>query len=355
MKKQKRQSDGSKNLCKNGNVFLYFLGGLAGIVTLFFVTLYMFAPTYRFEDPKPFSGNFINNPYQKLTDVNWNYIDLRNDNIISSYEYGFGLFPTNYLCINYTSKRKIDYPFFQNIHIKQHNINSLNKISSLVIPVRLDKGFKLREMKHLDNYQLMEVMSQYGNYFNYWDMALSSGHRVNIMATGCVSKQNDFVNKTVVNADLNNHEQVVKSLKNGDSYAVSYLKGNLDLPELKSLLLTNDTIIVEATKKIKTLRFIGQNGIVKDSLSDVNQGVYAFKDDDSYIRIQMDFEDLTSIYLNPIVRHQFQYFFDLSMSKMMKEKTWLMRVVYVLVVIFFTRYLLKTKKEVDEDKRECNK
>lgn len=351
MKKQKIQSDSSKDICKKRNFPHCFLAIIVGLSVLFLVSLYMFVPTYRFESPKPFSGKFINNPYQNLIDVNWNYIDLRKDDLIPKYEYGFGLFPTKYLCVAYASKRKIDYPFFQNIHFKQHNINSLNKISALVIPVRLDKGFKLREMKHLDNYQLIEVVSQYGNYFNYWDLALSSGHRVNIMATGCVPKQNDFVNKTVVNADLNDQEQVVESLKNGDSYAVSYLKGNLDLPELKKLCLANDTVIVEASKKIKTLRFIGQNGIVKDSLSDVNQGVYAFKDDDSYIRIQMDFEDQTTIYLNPIVRHQFQYFFDPSMSEMMKEKTWLMRIVFVFVIIFFARYLLRIKKEVNEDKR----
>ena len=356
MEKQKRQSDGSKNLCKKGNVFLYFLGGLAGIVTLFFVTLYVFAPTYRFDDPKPFSGDFINNPYQNLTDAKWNYIDLRNDDIMPTYEYGRGLFPTRYLCVNYESERKIDYPFLQNIHLKQYNINCLNKKSSLVVPTQLDKGFKLREMKHLDNYRAMEVVSSYGNYFNYWDLALSSGRRVNIVATDSKSEKDGFVNKTVINADLNDIEQIINSLKNGDSYAISYLDGNLDLPELKSLQLTNDTIVVEANKLIKTLRFIGQNGVVKDSLNDVNQGVYAIKDDDSYIRVEMSFEDETMIYLNPIVRHQFQYFFDPSLSVLMKERTWLMRIIYVFVIIFFVKYLLSNKKEeVDEDKGECNK
>jgi hypothetical protein len=107
---------------------------------------------------------------------------------------------------------------------------------------------------------------------------------------------------------------------------------------------------------IKTLRFIGQNGVVKDSLNNVNQGVYAIKDDDSYIRVEMSFDDETIIYLNPIVRHQFQYFFDPSLSDMMKERTWLMRIIYVFVIIFFVKYLLSNKKEeVDEDKGECNK
>jgi hypothetical protein len=181
-------------------------------------------------------------------------------------------------------------------------------------------------------------------------LALSSGRRVNIVATDSEQYNDEFVNKTVVNADLNDIEQIINSLKNGDSYAISYLNGNLDLPKLKSLQLTNDTIVVEATKKMKSLRFIGQNCVVKDSLSDVNQGAYVFKEDDSYIRVEMCFDDETMIYLNPIVRHQFQYFFDPSLSVMMKERTWLMRIIYVLVVIFFVKYLVFNKKdEVDED------
>jgi hypothetical protein len=44
------------------------------------------------------------------------------------------------------------------------------------------------------------------------------------------------------------------------------------------------------------------------------------------------------------------------LSVMMKERTWLMRIIYVFVIIFFVKYLLSNKKEeVDEDKRECNK
>ena len=296
-------------MCKKNSFFLYFIGGLVGVLLLFFLTLYVFVPTYRFEDPKPFSGDFINNPYQNLTNANWNYIDLRNDDIMPIYEYGSGLSSTHYLCVNYKSKRKIDYPFLQNVHFKQYNINCLNETSSMVIPTRLDDGFKLREIKYLDNYRLMEVLSPYGDYFDYWDLALSSGRRVNIVATDSEQYNDEFVNKTVVNADLNDIEQIINSLKNGDSYAISYLNGNLDLPKLKSLQLTNDTIFVEATKKMKSLRFIGQNCVVKDSLSDVNQGAYVFKEDDSYIRVEMCFDDETMIYLNPIVRHQFQYFY----------------------------------------------
>lgn len=341
----------SKKKDMKSEFLLRIFAVIIALVLLFFVAIYVFVPSFRFEEPKPFSGRFIHNPYQNLSNEDWNYYDfrdsLRNFNIIS-YEYGFGLSNARYLCMEYKSKRSIDYPFFQNIHFKQYNINCLTKESSLVVPANLNKGFKLREVRHLDNYRLLEVLSSYGNYLEYWDAALSSGRRVNILAT---SNLNEIKHSVAINADYANKEQVIKSLNDGDFYAISY-KDDKDLPKLKDLILTNDTIFVSATKPISQLRFIGQNGKVNDSLNDVNQGFYVFKSDDSYIRIEMYFDDGTIIYLNPLVRHQYQYFFDPTLSEMMTEKTWLMRIIFVCVIIFFIKYLLTNKKEDDEGKGE---
>lgn len=335
----------------SGNRFLLLICGIvAGMILLFFATLYVFVPTYRFTDPSPFSGKYIHNPYQNLTNENWRHIDLRNDSAFNAYEYGYGLSQAKYLCLDYKSKRKIDYPLFQNIHFKQYNINCLGKNSSLVVPTNLHKGFKTREIKHLDNYKLMEVMSDYGYFFNHWDLALSSGRRVNILAT---SHLNEFKHSIAINQNYTSKEQIIKTLKDGDFYAISYKDGNDDLPQLKNASLKNDTIYISADKMMKKVSFIGQNGIAKNSLSNINQGVYVFKEEDTYIRAEINFDDGTTIYLNPIVRHKFQYFFDPSLSEMMRIKTWLMRIVYLCVVIFFTKYLLSNKKDkVDEDKRK---
>ena len=66
--------------------------------------------------------------------------------------------------------------------------------------------------------------------------------------------------------------------------------------------MSGDTIHISADTTIKELRFIGQNGITKDSLYNINQGVYIFREDDSYIRIEMNFDDGATIYLNPIFK-----------------------------------------------------
>lgn len=331
-----------------------FLLRTVGVTTtsilVFFVAFYVFTPSYRFEEPKPFSGKYIHNPYQNSSNDNWCYYDFRDSLMnfnISSYEYGYGLSQSKYLCIDYKSKRKIDYPFFQNIHFKQNNINCLNKKSSLVIPTNLDNGFKLREIKYLDNYKLMEVISPYGKHLEYWDAALSSGRRVNMFVS---SNLNDFKHSVAINAEYNEKNQIIKSLKDGDFYTVTY-KDESDIPKLKGLKLINDTLYVSASKPIEKLLFIGQNGIVKDSIYNVNQGIYIFKEDDTYIRTELHFSDETTIYLNPILRHQYQYFFDPSLSEIMKEKTWLMRIVFVCVLIFFIKFLLTNKSErSDEDK-----
>ena len=341
---------GSMNNDLKSKFLLRTISAATTLILLFFVAIYVFVPSYRFEEPKPFSGKFIHNPYQNLSNENWCHYDFRDslmDFNISSYEYGYGLSQAKYFCLDYKSKRKIDFPFIQNIHFKQYNINCLNRESSLVIPTNLDKGFKLREIKHLDNYRLMEIISPYGKHLEYWDAALSSGRRINILAT---SNLNEYKHSVVVNADYSDKDLILKSLKDGDFYAISYKDGS-NLPMLKDLKIINDSIYICLTKVAEEIRFIGQNGVVRDSLQDTNHGVYIFGNNDSYIRIESYFDDGTTIYLNPIIRHQYQYFFDPSLSEIMKEKTWLMRIVFVSVLIFFIKFLLTNKKEKsDEDK-----
>ena len=139
-------------------------------------------------------------------------------------------------------------------------------------------------------------------------------------------------------------------MKTGDSYAISYKVDEEDLPELRNIKIINDSIFVEFSKVSDKICFIGQDAMVKDSLVLVNGGSYAFKEDDSYIRIEAYFADETTIFLNPIVRHRFQHFFDPVLSEMMKERTWLIRIAYVFVVIFLAKYLLCTKNVRDESK-----
>lgn len=341
----------SKPKPKKCDLFLRIVSAVFGLLLFFIVSIYVFAPSYRFETPMPFSGEYIYNPYHKLTCFDWNYYDFRdsaNNAGVSVCEYGRGISSARYLCFDYQEEMMIDYPFFQNIHHKQHNVQRLSDDSEIVVLANIEKGFKLREIKHLDSYRLMEVMSPYGIVKDYWDLALSSGHRVNAMAN--LGSHSDMRYANAVSMEHDGRDKILSSLKTGDSYAISYKVDEEDLPELRNIKIINDSIFVEFSKVSDKICFIGQDAMVKDSLVLVNGGSYAFKEDDSYIRIEAYFADETTIFLNPIVRHRFQYFFDPVLSEMMKERTWLIRIAYVFVVIFLAKYLLCTKNVRDESK-----
>lgn len=349
MKEKKIQSGNSRKTGSAIKVLLCVVIVIIVLIFAFYVVIYLSVPSYDFGEPAAFAGDFIYNPYQDVKKNQWQYLDFRGDSTdragIPAYEYGYGFSSTRYLCIDYKTKRKIDYPFFQNIHFKQHNIDRLCNNCRIVVLAHPSKGFKLRDMQYLDHYRMLEVFSPYGKAFDYWDLALSSGHRVNIIGSTGLANNDAFVCKTVVNAENKNKEQIIKSLESGGFYVVYFKYGNENLPFLKELSLKGDTLSVLASQQIEEVRFIGQNGALKESLYSVNQGNYLFKDKDTYIRTELTFADGTEIYLNPVVRHKFRYFFDPSFSSMMIGRTWLMRVVYLVAIVFLVRYLLVSFKE----------
>ena len=319
---------------------LWFLG----VILLIIMAIYLAVPSYTFADIEPFHGDFIYNPYSKIDRIN--YIDFRSETIENQgfkiCEYGYALTGTRYLCMGYKEKRKIDYPFLQSIHYKQFNIDQLNKKCRLVAPAHPSKGFKKVEMTRLDHYRVMEVLSEGDNSMFYWDIALSNGHRVNIIATG--------KNHATACIGENNPESVYNSLETGNSYAVKYSGSLIEVPELQDVVLKNDTLRVAVSEKAKEIRFIGQNAIVKQSVSNVAEAFYPIQKDDTYIRAEIEFDNGNTLYLNPLVRHQYQYFFDLNKAKVMKGRTYLMWAVYIIVVVAFIRRFIIVRKHENSGK-----
>ena len=315
-----------------------------GAILLAIMALYLTVPSYVFSEIEPFHGEFIYNPYTEINRIN--YLDFRNENIdnqgIKVYEFGYAMSGTRYLCLGYEKERKVDYPFLQSIHYKQFNIDKLNKITRLVALAHPTKGFKKGELTHLDHYRVMEVLSPDDNSLYYWDIALSNGHRVNIIATG----------KNYATACIgdNDPESIYKSLETGNSYAVHYTGSLIELPELQGVTLQNDTMFVSVSAKAKEMRFVGQNAIVKQRLSDVSEGFYHFEPDDTYIRTEIEFENGNTLYLNPLVRHEYQYFFDLNKAKVMVGRTYLMWAVYIIVVLAFARLIFIKKNDDNSGK-----
>ena len=311
---------------------------IIGAILLAIMALYLTVPSYVFAEIEPFHGEYIYNPYTEINRLN--YLDFRSENIDNQgfdvYEFGYAMSGTRYLCLGYEKERKIDYPFLQSIHYKQFNIDKLNKITRLVALAHPTKGFKKGELTHLDHYRVMEVLSPEDNSLFYWDIALSNGHRVNIIATG--------KNHSTVTIGDNDPKSVYDALESGNAYAVTYTGSLIELPELQSVTLRNDTLFVAVSAKAKEMRFIGQNAIVKQRINDVSEGFYHFEPDDTYIRTEIEFENGNTLYLNPLVRHEYQYFFDLNKAKVMVGRTYLMWAVYIAVVLAFARLIFTKKK-----------
>lgn len=335
------------------NRFYLVITGVIGAILLFFMVLYLAVPSYSFAEIEPFHGDFIYNPYSDFNQIN--YIDFRSKDIenqgINVYEYGYAMTGTRYLCLGYDEKRKIDYPFLQSVHYKQFNIDKLNKKCRLVALAHPSKGFKKGELTRLDHYRVMEALSPDDNSLYYWDIALSNGHRVNIISTngefGTIFDSKKYVTACVGGADAGS---VLNSLETGNSYAVAYSGNLLEVPVVQEVTLKGDTIFVAVSEKAKEIRFIGQNAVEKQALNGVSEGFYIFRNDDTYIRTEIEFDNGNTLYLNPLVRHQYQYFFDLDKARVLKGRTYLMWAVYIVVVVAFVRRFFILRKNENSGK-----
>ena len=318
------------------NTFCLVLTWVIGVILLVILALYLAVPSYSFAEIEPFNGDYIYNPYSNINRIN--YVDFRSENIenqgIKVYEYGYALTGTRYLCLGYESKRFVDYPFLQSIHYKQYNIDRLNKRCHLVAPAHPSKGFKKGQMTRLDHYRVMEALSTDDNSLYYWDIALSNGHRVNIIATG--------PRHTTACIGDNDAKSILNSLETGNSYGVKYTGSLAQVPQLLDVSVRYDNLFVTVSETAKEMRFIGQNAIVKSVVNNVETGFYPIQKDDTYIRVEIEFANGNTLYLNPIVRHQYQYFFDLDKAQIMKGRTYLMWAVYIIVILAFARFVIST-------------
>ena len=267
----------SKGKQKHGFWF-YFGRVMAGIgIALLLLVLYIYlsVPTYSFKEPKPFSGEYLYNPYQDMNPDQWKkyhfhchsrkYFGLTNgrkstetaidsvyqalgydhygisdymginthgadrEDYIPAYEHGYGLIrKTHQICIGAESVYWPDFLFMQNLNMKQHMINKLGENSRFVMPAHASftKGYKVGEMKLLSNYRLLEVLNPYGNAFEHWDMALSNGHRVYALGDDDTHNITDYHevchNLTMINTESLDAERVYEALDKGLCYAVEF-------------------------------------------------------------------------------------------------------------------------------------
>lgn len=233
---------------------------------------------------------------------------------------------------------------------KQKVINSIKTPLNIIVLTHpnLRNAYSEEEVTKLTNYDYLEIVNQnFGTATNLWDSALSAGNLVYGMADDDSHnwKENEDMGScfNLVNCSLKSTDGVISTLKAGKTIAVDLNSSrnnsieNLNkiydsLPKLLKLEVINDSLFISFNKAIKIFEFIGQNGVVKKNESNTEQSVYIIKTEDSYLRIKVETNEHSIMYLNPIVKYRDDYPIK-NYASINKSQTWGLRT--GLVIIFF--------------------
>ena len=350
---------------------LYLVLAFAG----FLLAMNIFVPVYVFDEPVPFHGEYLHNPYQDIDSTYWKccnfhghtrqyggvtngrnngnavydsmyrlfgydhvgisdynkvngFEDGRDPGFIPGYEHGYNVWKTHQVCLGATKVRRIDYFFYQTLSHKQHMLNKLgeqNRVVAVAHPSFVDGSYNVRDMKYLSNYKILEVLNGFVNSPEHWDMALSNGHLVYLIAdddTHDVLKVNDIaLRMTYLNAKDNDANQLYDALLSGKAVGIDFdlnrqekmddkvARFKRDIPYLNSAKLNGTDFAVSVTKPIKKAEFIGQNGMILkeenyEKTDSIFRSSYSISPNDQYVRTVLTFFDGTTMWLNPITRHE---------------------------------------------------
>ncbi len=332
------------------------LFSIVGKLLLFFLMIvllpYLFTPVYDFPESNPFSGNKFFNPYENLNGkwikanfaVNglaWNgftngvntseeiyekYTELgyglvgfgdyqkiteRVENqelFIPVYEHGYNILKRHHLCIGAYDVNWIEFPLIQSIHQKQFMNNMLKdrcEVLALAHPTLLG-AYSNEDISKLTNYDCLEVFNNFRHSEELWDVALSSGKKVWIMANDDTHDINssegagNYWNMILSNDSSPN--SIIKSLKNGAHFAVSGKNGLLD-NSLKRISVENNRLEIELAKNAEAIIFISDSSYVKKIVQEkTNFAFYDIQPQDTYVRIEVHNKN-SRMYLNPIFRY----------------------------------------------------
>ncbi len=379
------------------------------ILLAIFLVFYMQAPVYKFSGPSVFSGSKLYNPYQNMDAGNWhkynfqvqsrvwggitdgrkntnelidsiyhqlgfdhvatsdyqqiNYYGSDRPDFIPTYEHGYNIFKTHQVCIGAEKVLWIDLMFFQTLSMKQWILDQLNEDSRIVAMAHplLRNGYTIEEMQYLNNYQLMEVLNNVRLSFEHWDMALSSGHPVWMLAN---DDAHDVVNSnevgrrfTMINSPSTKSEDILDNLEKGNAYGFDFIRHDDEpmetkyerskhIPHLVSAKLSGDTLNIEVSKKAELFKFIGQGGKTLQTNKKAKTAQYIIQPGDTYVRTEIGFADKSGIYLNPIVRYEGDSLQSKLSSEIDKAATLLLRLAYFIIVVLLVVFYVKRRKKM---------
>ncbi len=228
---------------------------------------------------------------------------------IPLYEHGFNVGKHHQLAIGARYVDWTDFPFWQGIHQKQYVISRVKLSSELVAinhPSRLH-SYTVDDVRQLTGYDLMELANGRVTTEDRWDAALSSGHPVWAIGGDDTHDVTDADRMAVawnmIDAATSSNRDVIDALRAGRSYTVvrtveQKTAGDLTLADVH---VGDGTVTVMCDGPPATFVFVGQNGAIRKTVTDVTSASYAFAPGDTYIRTVVH-GPRTDLFLNPILR-----------------------------------------------------
>ncbi len=406
--------------CFDMKKILRYILYLVGFCVAILVAMNLFVPVYIYDEPVPFHGDYLLNPYQDIDSTYWkccnfhghtrqyggvtngrangnavydsmyrlfgyDHVGISDYNKVNSfengkdpgyipgYEHGYNVWKTHQVCLGTKKVRRIDYFFYQTLSHKQHMLNRLakqNRVVAVAHPSFVDGSYNVRDMKYLSNYKILEVLNGFVNSPEHWDMALSNGHLVYLIAdddTHNVLKVNDIALRiTYLNAKDNDADQLYDALLSGKAVGIDFdldrqeamdhkvARFKRDIPYLYSARLDGTDFCVSVSKSIQNVRFIGQNGdMLKERYynqeDSVTKTFYNIQPSDQYVRTVLTFHDGTKMWLNPVTRHESEVIVKQRLDHISYLWTAALWGVYVGIILLILLTLSKTRKKPVRD------
>jgi hypothetical protein len=371
---------------------ILFILGILLIINGFYLT----SKVYDFPVLEPFSGGFIHNPYQNISDltqyrgnfhahsVAWKGITDGNEteedvfnayvnqgydipsisnyhNIsrygedkeyiyIPTYEHGYNIRKSHLLAIDAEKVSFYDFFFKQSSSQKQQIINHLRSKASIVAlahPAYWQSRSE-QDMKHLVNYELTEILNHNKDSEEYWDYGLSNGRLTWCLGdddTHGIDKEPTFMRWNMIFGKKRDKVSILNALKKGQHYSVFSPENKLKVQLISCLMTDSMTFEVQLSEEVEDIYFIGQNGQIKDQSGPGHKAFYSFTPEDTYIRVVVHHLD-GKMFLNPLVRYDgLQVPLNtLNKATVNNLKTWGQRGLFLiplLLLIFLARWTIK--------------
>lgn len=363
------------------------------VIALFLGIFYLAAPYFQFSEPEPFNGQRFYNPYQDISgqtncslnlsfnarhfvemafkgnyhinikgadtlQTQHNRLEVNNFQILqpyvdrsgvklSIYRHGIGWHSGQQLCIGAHSVVWTDYPFSSQLRHKQNLLRKLNRTSELVAITDPIPSFSHDDLINLSGYQLIELSQSSEALLACWDTALSHGRDVHLLLSNFGGEDVNDSTKTLFSIQWLNSETTVANLlhalKRGSFYNLErpFFALSRELPYVQSALMKTDTFSLRVWPKAQQIRFIGQNGKLLQQATNTYSSDYRFRDHDTYLRAEIDFEDGSIIFLNPVVRTQGESLPVQSTATFDIDRTALMRSLFIVAAVLFFSVLIR--------------